>query len=149
MEEIKKGSIIRPKGGLGRYVKVTDVIDKDTIFGVYMSKIGNISEETRIPSGMYDVLRVYRLSVSAEEFERIQKYATSIKHEATKSWDSFIDELEEHGVDLIMFYNKSKKLYCTFHGVSRVYSLMWNKQRTICKKTPCVTISLGTIIAAE
>lgn len=145
---MKKGDIIRSAMNISRYIKVTD-IRKGNIFGIYMSKVGNISEEVRIPQGKYEVLNVHRLSISKEELERISKYDTSISHEATKNWDSLIDKALENGVDLIMFYNGHKKVYYTFEGIYRVYQLVWNKARTSCKKKPCIKVLLGNLIAIE
>ena len=145
---MKKGDIIRSAMNISRYIHVTDV-HGDEIFGIYMSKIGNISEEIRIPQGKYEVLNVHRLSISKEELERISKYDTSISHEATKNWDNLIDKALENGVDLIMFYNGRKKVYYTFEGIYRVYQLVWNKTRTSCKKKPCIKVLLGNLIAIE
>jgi hypothetical protein len=133
---------------ISRYIHVTDVHGNE-IFGVYMSKVGNISEEIRIPQGKYEVLNIHRLSISKDEFERISKYDTSISHEATRNWDSLIDKALENDVDLIMFYNGHKKVYYTFAGIYRVYQLVWNKTRTSCKKKPCIRILLENLIAIE
>lgn len=145
---MKVGDIIRSTTKTGRYIRVTDV-HRDGVFGIYLSKIGNISEEIRLPEDKYEKQRIYRLSVSREEFERICKYETTIKHEATPSWDGCIDAASEGGVDLIMFYNGTKKVYYTWNGLYRTYSLVWNKARTTCMKKPCVKILLSNIIAIE
>jgi len=147
--KMKRGDIIRFKSSLGRYIRITDV-NKSGIFGIYLSKVGNISEETRISCPeAYVTCNVYRLSISKEDLERIQKYPTIIKHEATASWDKLIDEMISTGVDIIMFYNRHRKVYYTFDGIKRTFSPMWNKDRTKCKKVPCITIILGSIIAVE
>ena len=146
---MKVGDIVRSTTKVGRYIKITDIHKDGSMFGIYMSKIGNISEEIRLPEDKYEVQRIYRLSVSKEEFERICKYETYIQHEATSSWDGLIDEALEGGIDLVMFYNKHKKVYYTWSGLSRVYSFMWNKSHTHGCKKPCIRIGLDNIVAIE
>jgi len=146
---MKVGDIIRSTTKIGRYIRITDVHKDGSIFGIYMSKIGNISEEVRLPIDNYEVQKVYRLSVSKEEFERISKYETSIVHEATSSWDNLLDVAYDEGVDIIMFYNRTKKIYYTYNGLQRVWKLIWNKPRTKAAKGPCVRIFLENIIAIE
>lgn len=146
---MKKGDIIRSTTKVGRYIKVTDVHKDGSIFGIYMSKIGNISEEVRLPEDKYEVQRIHRLSISKEELELLRKYPSTISHEATTNWDKLVDDALESGIDLIMFYNKHKKLYYTWEGLKRAQRYVWNAHKTRCKKTPCITILLGTLIAVE
>lgn len=145
---MKIGDIIRSAQGIGRYILITDIY-KDQVFGRYLSKFGYLSDETLIPMGKYDIMNVYRLQISEEEFNKLSIHSTCIKHEATASWDSLVDIMEERGVDLIMFYRKQKKIYYTFSGVKRTFSLIWNRYHTRCSKKPCITILLENLVIKD
>jgi intein/homing endonuclease len=146
---MKVGDIIRSTTKLGRYIKITDIHKDGSIFGIYMSKIGNISEEVRLPEDKYETQKIYRLAISKEELEQLRKYPSVISHEATTNWNNLVDTVLEDGIDLLMFYNKHKKVYYTWEGLKQVYRYAWNSSKTRCKRVPCVTIILGTLIAVE
>jgi len=148
---MKKGDIIRYRTNVGRYVRVTDVSKTKGVFGIHLSKCGNITGEIRIPCPeQYRVLNVYRLAVTEEEFKTLKRYEVSIRHICNKQWEGFIDAAAETGIDVILFYIGSKRIYYTFEGVKKIMAFVWNnKAHTSGSKQPCVRIFLGNLIAIE
>ena len=103
---------------MGRFIKVTAVY-KAGVWGYYLNSPEWEFRITDMES--YSALNVKFLRIRDKEFDSLKENTMfEITHESTKSWEDFVNESSDKGVDLLCFMTKSgKRIYYTWSSLRR------------------------------
>lgn len=126
---------------IGKYMQITMIKNNR----VYCRYLGEMDEFLISPSILKRcaIMHIAYLAVEKKEYMKICTYCTSTQHICNRQYDSFIAEYQANGVEVVCFYNRRRKVYCTIDNIKKI--AIRKNYMTI----PCVKIYLKSIIAKE